>query len=105
MDSFFGLDRASKVDEKLELLTTLHDEISLVCVESILRDAEIPYLVKHRGAGSSMRVIMGFSLFAADVFVLRETLETAQALIAPTESDEELDGEDEDIESIEDIED
>ena len=88
MDSFFGLDTPNKVDENLELLTTLHDEISLSCVESILRDAEIPYLVKHRGAGSSMRVIMGFSLFAADVFVLKETLELAQALIAPSDTEE-----------------
>jgi len=94
MDSFFGLDNPNRVDENLELLTTLHDEISLACVESILRDAEIPYLVKHRGAGSSMRVIMGFSLFAADVFVLKETLEVAQALIAPVdEDDEEVDEE------------
>ena len=88
MDSIFGLDSANNSSEDLELLTTVYDEISLACVKSILRDAEIPYLVKQRGSGSSVRIIAGYSIFGADIFVLRETLETAQALIAPVDEDE-----------------
>ena len=89
MDSIFGLDSAKNSFEDLELLTTVYDEISLACIKSILRDAEIPYLVKQRGSGSSVRIIAGYSIFGADVFVLRETLETAQALIAPAEEADE----------------
>lgn len=88
MDSIFGLDSAKNTNEDLELLTTVYDEISLACIKSILRDAEVPYLVKQRGSGSSVRIIAGYSIFGADVFVLRETLELAQALIAPADEDE-----------------
>ena len=95
MDSIFGLDSARNNDEKLELLTTVYDEISLACVKSILRDAEIPYLVKQRGSGSSVRIIAGYSIFGADIFVLRETLELAQALIAPVDDEEAEEAEEE----------
>lgn len=91
MDSIFGLDSAKNTNEDLELLTTVYDEISLACVKSILRDAEIPYLVKQRGSGSSVRIIAGYSIFGADIFVLRQTLELAQALIAPPEETDESD--------------
>ena len=35
-----------------------------------------------------MRIIAGYSIFGADIFVLRETLELAKALIAPAEDSE-----------------
>ena len=95
MDSIFGLDSTRNTSEDLELLTTVYDEISLACVKSILRDAEIPYLVKQRGSGSSVRIIAGYSIFGADVFVLRETLELASALIAPPEETEAEEAEEE----------
>ena len=88
MDRFFGLDRVSPHDDSLALLVTVYDNTLLPVYESILRDAEIPYLIKERGSGSAVKVIMGFSMFGSDVFVLREHLETAQALIAPQEIDE-----------------
>ena len=85
MDSFFGLDRVSAHDESLALLTTVYDPSQLMIVESILRDAEIPYLKKERGGGTSVRVIAGFSVFGTDLFVRKEQLDTALALITPPE--------------------
>ena len=85
MDSLFGLDRVSTHDESLELLTTAYDAAQLMILESILRDAEIPYLKKDRGAGTTMKVIAGFSVFGTDLFVLKEHYETALALITPPE--------------------
>ena len=90
MDFLFGLDTVSAHDENLELLTTVYDEPSRMIVESILRDAEIPYLIKERGVGTAVKVIAGFSMFGTDIFVLREHLETASLLITPTEDTEEL---------------
>ena len=90
MDSLFGLDRVSTHDDSLALLTTVSDSTQLLILESILRDAEIPYLVKHRGSGSSVKIITGFSLFAADIFVRREQLELATELIQPPENFEEF---------------
>ena len=90
MDSLFGLDRVSAHDENLELLITVHDSVQEMIGESILRDADIPYLAKSRGSGTAVKVITGFSLFATDIFVLREHLETALELITPPEEIEDL---------------
>lgn len=82
MDNLFGLDKISAHDKDLELLTTAYDPTYLAIVESILSDAKIPYLKKDRGSGAAVRVIMGYSMFGTDVFVLKEHLETAAELIA-----------------------
>ena len=93
MGDLFGLDKVSAHDEELELLTTAYDNAYLSVVESILNDAKIPYLKKDRGSGSAMKVIMGFSLFGCDVFVRREDIEAASALVAAPADGEEIDGE------------
>ena len=82
MDNLFGLDKVSAHDKELELLTTAYDPTYLAIVESILTDANIPYLKKDRGSGAAVRVIMGYSMFGTDIFVLRDHLETAAELIA-----------------------
>lgn len=96
MNDLFGLDKVSAHDEDLELLTTAYDPTYLAIVKSILEDAKIPFLTKDRGSGAAMRVIMGYSMFGADVFVPKELYETALALITPEGSDG-----DEEIEEIE----
>ena len=93
MSDLFGLNRVSAHDKDLELLTTVYDNTLLPVIESILRDAEIPYLLKERGSGGVMKVVMGFSMMGTDVFVKREDLETATVLITPP--DEEIENEEE----------
>ena len=95
MDSLFGLDRISPHDDSLELLTTVYDTAQQMIVESILRDAEIPYLAKSRGSGTAVKVITGFSMFGTDIFVLREHLELALELITPPDEIEEIDEDEE----------
>ena len=59
----------------------------------------IPYLVKNRGSGTVVKVITGFSVFGADIFVLKEDIEKAKELIRPLSEEElraidaEIDGE------------
>ena len=93
MDDLFGLDKISAHDKDLELLTTAYDPTYLAIVESILSDANIPYLKKDRGSGAAVRVIMGYSMFGTDVFVLKEHIEPATELIAvpDEEQNEEID--------------
>ena len=95
MDSLFGLDRINPHDDSLELLTTVYDTAQQMIVESILRDAEIPYLAKSRGSGTAVKVITGFSMFGTDIFVLREHLELALELITPPDEIEEIDEDEE----------
>ena len=91
MSDLFGLDRPAPHDEELELLTTAYDNAYLAVVESILNDAEIPYLKKDRGSGSAMKMIMGYSMFGCDIFVRREDIETASALVAPPADSDDTD--------------
>ncbi len=77
----FGFGKSYKPDEELELLTTLYDFGMRAVVESLLRDAEIPYMLKERGG--SLPVITGSSVFGTDVFVKKTDRDTAAELIAP----------------------
>ena len=85
MDSLFGLDHPSLCEEGLAHLTTAYSPEELMILESILRDAEIPYLKKERGSGTTVKVIMGYSIFGTDLYVRPEDLETAAALLTPAE--------------------
>ena len=86
MDSIFGLDRVSAHDDTLEHIATFYDPTSLLVAESILRDAEIPYLLKDRGSGGMVKVIAGYSVMGTDIFVRAEHAEVAMALISTPDS-------------------
>lgn len=90
MDRLFGLDTPSLKDEGVALLATLYDDVSASMYEEILRDADIPFLRRDRGAGGAMRIIMGASLSAIDIYVPADRLDEAQALF--TEAEESEDG-------------
>jgi len=77
----FDFGKSYKPDGEVELLTTVYDFGMRSIVESLLRDAEIPYLVKERGG--SLPVITGSSVFGTDFFVKVTDLETAKEIIAP----------------------
>ena len=100
MDRFFGLDSVSAHDDNVELLFTIYEPTELAVVESILRDADIPYLCRERGSGGMMKVLAGFSVFGTDVFVLKEHLETAKGIFESSEFV--FDGEDEPAEENDD---
>ena len=89
MDRFFGLDCASLHDDEIALLTTVYDNAALTVTESILRDAEIPYLVKERGSGSTVRILMGYSMYGTDVYVREIDLAAASELLKAPGSEEE----------------
>ena len=78
---FFGLSKPAKRHDDLELLTTAYDNEQLAVLCSILESGSIPYMTKERGSGSSVKIIMGFSHFGTDIFVKRDCLESARALL------------------------
>ena len=88
MDRLFGLDSPSLHDEGISLLATLYDDISVTMYEEILRDAAIPYLKKDRGAGGVMRIMMGTTLSAVDIYVPTAHLSEAEALFAAEKGEE-----------------
>ena len=87
MDRFFGLDSVSKQDEALEHVCTVYSTSELAVVRSILDGADIPYLIKERGAGASVKIITGFSMYGTDIFVPTEAAQTAKELLCPADAD------------------
>ena len=85
---FFGLNKPTARHDDLELLTTAYDNEQLAVLRSILDDGNIPYMTKERGSGSSVKIIMGFSHFGTDIFVKRDMLDEARALLDATIADE-----------------
>ena len=77
----FGFGKSYKPNGEVELLVTVYDFGMRSVIESILRDAEIPYLVKERSG--SVPVVTGSSVFGTDFFVKKDELEAAKELIAP----------------------
>ena len=77
----FGLGKAKKSDDNMELLVTTHDNIELSILKSILEGEEIPYMVHDRGTGSAMRIIAGYSMFGTDIYVSKEVAEQARELL------------------------
>lgn len=90
--SIFGIGKSHKPMPEVELLVTIYDFGMRAVIESILRDADIPYIIKERGG--SLPVITGSPMLGADFFVRAEDLDAAKELIAPCfeEHDEETDG-------------
>ena len=87
MDRLFGLDSPALKDEGICLLATLYDDVSVAMYEDILRDANIPCLKKDRGAGGAMRIIMGGSLSAVDIYVPEARLDEALSLFTKEEGE------------------
>lgn len=103
MDRFFGLDSAAHSGEQEELLITVFDNIQLAMVRGLLEAENIPYLVRERGSGSSVKIISGYSLYGSDVFVEKSCIERARDLVeaylsAPADGEELAPGTDEETE-------
>ena len=81
MDRFFGLDKVRAHDENAAHLTTVHNQVELSIVRSILEGEEIPYQTRERGSGGAVTVIAGYSMFGTDIFVPKAMLERANEVL------------------------
>ena len=81
-DKLFGLDQPKRAEEGTELLVTVYDNVQLSMVRSLLEAESIPYLIRERGSGSAVKIVMGVSSFGSDVYVPATKLEEATDAIA-----------------------
>ena len=82
MDKLFGFDKPiDPHDENMALVETVHDNVRLAIVRSILDCENIPYVIKVRGS-NAVSVITGGPTFGADVFVHKDALDDAQAALS-----------------------
>ena len=81
-DKLFGLDKAKPAEEGTELLVTVYDNVQLSMVRSLLEAESIPYMIRERGSGSAVKIVMGVSSFGSDVYVPTSKIEEATDTIA-----------------------
>ncbi|MBQ2806982.1 MAG: DUF2007 domain-containing protein [Clostridia bacterium] len=81
-DKLFGLDNPKPADEGAALLVTVYDNVELSMVRSLLEAENIPYMIRERGSGSAVKIVMGISAFGSDVYVPASKLEEATDAIA-----------------------
>lgn len=81
-EKLFGLDQPKAPDEGTELLVTVYDNVQLSMVRSLLEAESIPYLIRERGSGSAVKIVMGVSSFGSDVYVPASKIEQATDAIA-----------------------
>ncbi len=72
---------------KYAKLITAQDNSEEAVIESILRSAGIPYVIREASTEGFVRVIMGFNVYGSDFFVPEELLDDAAALLVPEEAE------------------
>ena len=73
---------------KYAKLITAQDNSEEAVIESILRSAGIPYVIREASTEGFVRVIMGFNVYGSDFFVPEELLDDAAALLVPEGAEE-----------------
>lgn len=68
------------------LLTVVRDEVEFTRVESLMAEAGIPVLKKHRGSGGYLEIYMGATPYGLEIYVPYEALPRAKALLSGDES-------------------
>ena len=81
IDFLFGKDEPHAQYDNVVCVRTVYDNVQLAMVESVLIGEKIPYLLKERGAGSSVKIITGFSLYGTDIFVDKKDEERAREVL------------------------
>ena len=81
MNSFFGRNEPHAQYDNVVCVRTVYDNVQLSFVESVLRAEKIPYLIKERMVGSSVKIITGFSVYGTDIFVDKADEERARELL------------------------
>lgn len=71
------------------LVATVYDPIRVAIIRSIFDAEEIPYLVRERGVGSSMSIIMGSNFLGTDIYVAEACYDKAMELLAPLFAEDE----------------
>lgn len=71
------------VDKEKDLvkLVEIRDNYQLSIVKGLLKDNEIPYILKDYEIGGYMRIIVGSSIYPTEILVSSEDLERAREIL------------------------
>ena len=79
-EKLFGLDQPKAPEEGTAVLVTVYDNVQLSMVRSLLEAESIPYLIRERGSGSAVKIVMGVS-FYVPASKLEEATDAIAALL------------------------
>lgn len=74
---------SKKENQEINLKTLIKtsDRIMLSLIESILKENEIPYILKEKGTGGYLKIITGASIYDTEVLVSDKDFEKARELV------------------------
>lgn len=74
------------VEVRETLLTVVADDVEFTRIESLMAEAGIPVLKKHRGSGEYLELYMGISPYGIEIYVPYDALARGKALLSGDES-------------------
>lgn len=100
MSTIFTNESPAPAPEGSELIATVYDPLQVMMIRGLLESKNIPFMVRERGSGAYISIIMGTNYLGTDIYVPAACVDTALELIAPLFEDEDGDdGEEESLES------
>lgn len=69
--------KKEKVLEGMQYLTTVNNQMELDIIQSLLTSFDISVYIRDAMSGSFIRILMGSSMFDADIFVKKDDYQTA----------------------------
>lgn len=86
----FGKKKEKELESDLVIVKTASSNYEFAAIQGLLEDNNIPFLVRHREAGSYMRVYMGVTIYGTDFIVSKENLERAKEVLAVLDDEGEI---------------
>lgn len=87
-DSMFDDKNINEKDIKLVVLKTVDNNFDLELITNLLKENNIPYILKDNGTGGYMRIIAGSSIFGTDILVEESFFEKAYEILESISSPE-----------------
>ncbi len=100
MSKFFPNEQPGYTPQGSVLIATVFDPLKTAIIKGILESEDIPYMIRERGAGASLGIIMGSSYLGTDIYVPESCYERGMELLAPLFEDEDEEGDVSELEAM-----
>lgn len=106
MSAFFTNEIPAPAPEGSELVATVYDPLQVMMIRGLLESQNIPFMIRERGSGAYISIIMGTNYLGTDVYVPFSCVDRALEVIAPLfEGEEDCENADEETEELDGSED
>lgn len=92
MSALFTNESPAPAPEGSELIATVYDPLRVMMIRGLLESNDIPFMVRERGSGAYISIIMGTNYLGTDIYVPSACADRALEIIAPLFEGEDEDG-------------